>query len=85
MSEPTSEPNPDGRIGFPFSSRSIWVGSAGLTAALFALSWPKYADHSYWAESIPLEILYGIVAYLMAVYVMVVFIRSMQERTLEEA
>ena len=85
MTSPTSEPTNRTGQTRGFARSTVWVGSAVLTALLFALSWPKYLDHTYWAESVALEVFYGVVAYAMAVYVMVVFVRAMQDRTTEEA
>lgn len=82
----TAPPYPEGRTGrWPPSRRATWAGSAVLTTALFALSWPKYLDHTYWAEDPLLEVGYGVVAYVMAVYVVVVFVRAITERSAEEA
>ncbi|HRN61166.1 MAG TPA: hypothetical protein PK743_11140 [Luteimonas sp.] len=64
-------------------TRSIDLGLSVLgSAAALLLSWPYWRDFEYWAESPIAWQVYFVVGFLLAVYVFMVFIRSL--RTLFE-
>ncbi|MGB3272091.1 MAG: hypothetical protein WBA66_04240 [Xanthobacteraceae bacterium] len=65
------------------AQRTIRLGLAIVASAgSLALSWPFWRDYSYWAESPALWLIYFAVGFVLAVYVFVVFFRSL--RTLFE-
>jgi hypothetical protein len=49
------------------------LGSAGS----LALSWPYWRDFGYWAESHSMWLAYFIIGFCLAVFVFVVFLRSL--------
>ncbi len=58
--------------------KTIRLGLAVLGAiGSFALSWPYWRDFSYWAESPQMWWIYFGVGFCLAVYVFVIFIRSL--------
>jgi len=47
------------------------------SAASLALSWPYWRDFGYWAESPRMWLIYFAVGFCLAVYVFIVFFRSL--------
>lgn len=60
------------------SHRTIrfWLAVLGSAASL-ALSWPYWRDFGYWAESHTMWLVYFAVGFCLAVYVFIVFLRSL--------
>lgn len=54
----------------------FWLAVAGSVVSLF-LSWPYWRDFGYWATSPALWRLYFIAGFCLAVFVFVVFLRSL--------
>jgi hypothetical protein len=59
-----------------------WGLAIVASAGSLALSWPFWRDFSYWAESPAMWLLHFAVGFVLAIYVFVVFFRSL--RTLFE-
>lgn len=51
--------------------------AAIASAASLALSWPFWRDFSYWAESRTMWLGYFVAGFILAVFVFVVFLRSL--------
>jgi hypothetical protein len=60
------------------AQRTIRFGLAVAGSAVsFALSWPYWRDFGYWAESRTMWLVYFILGFCLAIYVFIVFMRSL--------